>query len=79
MSRAALRGALPLGAAVAVYGVSYGVLAVTAGLSPTVDTLSSLLVLAGGSQLAFVGVLLSGGAPLAGVAGGVAGADRASG
>lgn len=71
MRRAALRRALPIGAAVAVYGVSYGVLAVTAGLSPTLATLSSLLVLAGGSQFAFVGVLLAGGTPLAGVAGGL--------
>lgn len=42
-----LRRALPVGAAVAVYGLSYGVLAVTAGLSPLVATLSSVAILAG--------------------------------
>ena len=63
--------ALPVGAAVAAYGLSYGVLAVAAGLSPLVATLSSVLVLAGGSQFAFVGVLAAGGNPFAGAAGGL--------
>jgi predicted branched-subunit amino acid permease len=63
--------ALPVGAAVAAYGLSYGVLAVAAGLSPLVATLSSVLVLAGGSQFAFVGVLAAGGNPLAGALGGL--------
>ena len=66
-----LRRALPVGAAVAVYGLSYGVLAVTAGLSPLVATLSSVAILAGGSQFAFVGVLLGGGTPMAGAAAGL--------
>jgi predicted branched-subunit amino acid permease len=63
--------ALPVGAAVAAYGLSYGVLAVAAGLSPLVATLSSVLVLAGGSQFAFVGVLAAGGNPFAGAVGGL--------
>jgi predicted branched-subunit amino acid permease len=63
--------ALPVGAAVAAYGLSYGVLAVAAGLSPLVATLSSVLVLAGGSQFAFVGVLAAGGNPVAGAVSGL--------
>ncbi|MEX1177834.1 MAG: AzlC family ABC transporter permease [Nitriliruptor sp.] len=57
--------------AVGAYGLSYGVLATAAGLSPLVATLSSLLVLAGGSQFAFVAVLAAGGAPLTGAVGGL--------
>lgn len=63
--------AVPVGAAVSAYGLSYGVLAVAAGLSPLVATLSSILVLAGGSQFAFVGVLAAGGNPIAGAVGGL--------
>jgi predicted branched-subunit amino acid permease len=63
--------AVPVGLAVGAYGLSYGVLAVAAGLSPLVATLSSVLVLAGGSQFAFVGVLAAGGNPLAGAVGGL--------
>jgi predicted branched-subunit amino acid permease len=63
--------AVPVGLAVGAYGLSYGVLAVAAGLSPLVATLSSVLVLAGGSQFAFVGVLAAGGNPLAGAMGGL--------
>ncbi len=63
--------ALPVGAAVAAYGVSYGVLAVAAGLSPMLATLSSIVVLAGGSQFAFVGVLAAGGHPFAGALSGL--------
>jgi predicted branched-subunit amino acid permease len=57
--------------AVGAYGLSYGVLATAAGLDPLVATLSSLLVLAGGSQFAFVAVLAAGGNPLAGAVGGL--------
>jgi predicted branched-subunit amino acid permease len=60
-----------IAAAVGAYGISYGVLAVAAGLSPGVATLSSVLVLAGGSQFAFVAVLAAGGAPIAGAVGGI--------
>lgn len=63
--------ALPVGFAVGAYGLSYGVLAVAAGLSPIVATLSSVLVLAGASQFAFVGVLAAGGAPLTGALAGL--------
>lgn len=63
--------ALPVGFAVAAYGLSYGVLSVAAGLSPLVATLSSVLIFAGGSQFAFVGVLAAGGNPFAGAIGGL--------
>lgn len=69
--RALVAEAAPIGLAVAAYGLSYGVLAVAAGLSPLLATLSSVVVLAGGSQFAFVGVLAAGGAPLAGAAAGL--------
>ncbi len=60
-----------MGAAVGAYGLSYGVLAVSAGLSPLLATLSSVLVLAGGSQFAFVGVVAAGGSPMLGAASGL--------
>ena len=63
--------AVPVALAVGAYGLSYGVLAVAAGLSPAVATLSSLIVLAGGSQFAFVGVLALGGNPFAGAVSGL--------
>lgn len=63
--------AAPVALAVGAYGLSYGVLAVAAGLPPAVATLSSLLVLAGGSQFAFVGVLALGGNPFAGAVSGL--------
>lgn len=63
--------ALAVAAAVAAYGLSYGVLAVAAGLSPAWATASSVLVLAGGSQFAFVAVLAAGGNPFAGAVGGL--------
>lgn len=66
-----LARAIPVGFAVGAFGLSYGVLAVAAGLSPAVATLSSLLVLAGGSQFAFVGVLAAGGNPLMGAVSGL--------
>lgn len=71
MDGSVLAKAIPVGFAVAAYGVSYGVLAVAAGLSPLLATVSSLLVLAGGSQFAFVGVLAAGGTPLMGAASGL--------
>lgn len=69
--RVLVLGAIPIALAVVAYGLSYGVLAVAAGLSPTVATASSVLVLAGASQFAFVGVLALGGNPLAGAVGGL--------
>jgi len=56
-----------IGVAVGVYGVSFGVLAVAAGLSPAQAAVMSMLVFTGASQLAFVGVLAAGGGALAAV------------
>ena len=70
-TRSILIEALPIGAAVAAYGLSYGVLAVAAGVPAWLATLMSLVVLAGGSQFAFIGVLAAGGAPMAGAAAGL--------
>jgi 4-azaleucine resistance transporter AzlC len=60
-----------LAAAVGVFGVSFGVLAVAAGLSPFAATAMSALVFAGGSQFAAVGVIAAGGGPVAAVVSGL--------
>src|SRR5437016_5308780 len=58
-------GAAGIGIAVGVYGVSFGVLAVAAGLSPAQACVMSMLVFTGASQFAFIGVLAGGGGALA--------------
>ena len=50
---------------VGVYGISFGVLAVAAGLSPAQACVMSMLTFTGASQFAFVGVLAGGGGALA--------------
>lgn len=55
------RNALVLGAAVGVFGVSFGVLATTAGLTVAQAAAISVLVFTGASQFAAVGVLATGG------------------
>jgi predicted branched-subunit amino acid permease len=67
--RAVLRDALAVGAATGAYGLSYGALATTAGLSVVQASALSLLMFTGGSQFALVGVLSAGGGPLAAAAG----------
>jgi 4-azaleucine resistance transporter AzlC len=57
-----------IGLAVGVYGISFGVLAVAAGLSAGQAIVMSMLVFTGASQFAFVGVLAGGGGALAAVA-----------
>ncbi|MCB0976246.1 MAG: AzlC family ABC transporter permease [Acidimicrobiales bacterium] len=52
---------LVLGVAVGVFGISFGVLAVAAGLSPAKVCAMSLLVFTGASQFAAVGVVGAGG------------------
>ena len=52
-------------AAVAVFGVSYGVLATSAGLATWQVLLMSAFVFAGSAQFAFVGVIAAGGGPAA--------------
>ena len=63
--RQTLRNAAGIGIAVGVYGVSFGVLAVAAGLSPAQACVMSMLTFTGASQFAFIGVLAAGGGALA--------------
>jgi 4-azaleucine resistance transporter AzlC len=63
--RRTLSSAAAIGIAVGVYGISFGVLAVTAGMSPAQACVMSMLVFTGASQFAFVGVLAAGGGALA--------------
>jgi len=69
--RTILRDALTLGVAAAMLGVSFGVLAVAAGLPVIKVSALSLLVFAGGAQFAAVGVLAAGGAAVAAVTAGL--------
>lgn len=64
---AAIRAAFGVGLAVAAYGLSFGALAVAAGLDVWQTCVLSLLMFTGGSQFALVGILGAGG-PAAGVA-----------
>ncbi len=59
------RDAIGIGIAVGIYGVSFGVLAVAAGLSPAQACVMSMLTFTGASQFAFIGVLAAGGGALA--------------
>ncbi len=54
----------------AIIGVSFGATAVAGGLPRWLPIVMSLLVFAGGSQFAAVGVVLAGGSPVAAVAAG---------
>lgn len=56
--------ALGISVATGVYGVSFGVLGVTAGLSVAQTCATSLLMFTGGSQFALVSVLAAGGSPI---------------
>src|SRR5665647_1274388 len=60
--RAAIRQAVSVSIATGLYGVSFGALAVAAGLDLPQTAALSLLLFSGGSQFAFIGVLGSGGA-----------------
>jgi predicted branched-subunit amino acid permease len=64
--RAIIRDGLFVGLATGTYGISFGAVSVAAGLSVLQTCALSLLVFTGASQFALVGVLASGGAPLAG-------------
>lgn len=57
----AVRHALSVGLAVSAYGVSFGALAVAAGLDIWQACVLSLLMFSGGSQFALIGVLAAGG------------------
>ncbi len=58
---AAIRAGLAVGLSAAAYGVSYGALAVAAGLDVWQTCVMSLLMFTGGSQFALIGVLATGG------------------
>jgi 4-azaleucine resistance transporter AzlC len=65
MPRRTLSAAAGIGVAVGVYGISFGVLAVAAGMSPAQACVMSALVFTGASQFAFIGVLAGGGGAVA--------------
>jgi 4-azaleucine resistance transporter AzlC len=66
--RAILRQAVAVGVATGAYGISFGAIAVAAGLSVLQACALSALMFTGASQFAFVGVVAAGGAPVAGAA-----------
>lgn len=66
--RAARRDGFAVGLATAVYGISFGALAVASGLDVWQTCFLSLVMFTGGSQFALVGVLASGGVAAGGSA-----------
>jgi len=66
--RAAIRQAVSVALATGLYGVSFGALAVAAGLTVPQAMALSLLMFSGGSQFAFIGVVGAGGLPGAAIA-----------
>ena len=58
----AVKVGLSIAVATGLYGISFGALAVAAGLSPWQAQALSLLMFTGGSQFAFIGVIAGGGA-----------------
>jgi len=65
--RRVVRDSIGLGLAVGSYGVSFGAVAVAAGLSPAQACALSLLAFTGGSQFAYVGVVGAGGSAVSAV------------
>lgn len=63
-----VRNAVFVGLAVSVYGVSFGAMGITAGLSVIQTSALSILMFTGASQLAFVGIIGAGGAPATAIA-----------
>jgi len=66
--RRIVREGLTVGLATGAYGLSFGAIAVSAGLDVAQACAMSLLLFTGASQFALVGVVASGGAPVAGAA-----------
>ena len=64
---AATRQSLIVGLSTGLYGVSFGAIAVTSGLSVAQTQVLSLAMFSGGSQFALAGVLASGGSAGAGI------------
>lgn len=63
-----VRDGIAVGIATGAYGISFGAIAVSSGLSVAQACALSLLVFTGASQFALVGVLAAGGSPLSGTA-----------
>lgn len=66
--RRVIRDGVAIGIATGTYGLSFGALAVVAGLSVAQTCALSLLMFTGASQFAFVGVVAAGGSALAAAA-----------
>ena len=66
--RAILVNALSVGLATAAYGVSFGAISVTGGLTVLQTQVLSVFMFTGGSQFALVGVLIAGGGGASAVA-----------
>ena len=64
--RAILRDSIAVGVATGVYGVSFGAIAVTSGLTVAQTCALSLLMFTGASQFAFIGVVAAGASPWSG-------------
>lgn len=60
-SLASMKLLLPFSMTVAAFGISFGTLAVEAGLSPALATTMSATMFAGGAQFAAIAILLQGG------------------
>jgi predicted branched-subunit amino acid permease len=59
------RVGLSIAVATGLYGISFGALSVSSGLSVLQTSALSLLLFSGGSQFAFIGVMAGGGNPIA--------------
>jgi predicted branched-subunit amino acid permease len=64
--RGIIRDSLGVGVATGAYGVGFGAVSVASGLTVWQTCALSLLVFTGASQFALIGVVASGGAPIAG-------------
>lgn len=64
--RSVITDSLGVGVATGVYGVSFGVISTTSGLSLLQTCVLSLFVFTGASQFAFIGIIASGGNPITG-------------
>jgi 4-azaleucine resistance transporter AzlC len=71
LGRAALRDILVVCLAVGAVGLSYGATAVTSGLPIWLPVLLSVLVIAGSSELLFIGIVAAGGSPVTAVVAGL--------
>lgn len=63
-----IRDGLAVGVATGAYGIGFGAVAVSSGLSVAQTCVLSLLMFTGASQFALAGVVAAGGAPLSGAA-----------